>query len=260
MKLIIALFLLSTSSFAQYFKQDKRELLQTTSPSSIKVDDINTYPEIFLKDDSILTHRENKSGVINEPYFTGVDHHRLSASFQFSYDYEDITKIQTLEALYLNRFDQSFTNAWWGLQFKRVVAQYNAIADERTTDSGDANSTANLDRTTNIQSISMIGVGLAYRFKAFADLLNSDRTFEVIQVFGDYCFHLDSTDDEKYAGYGYNASYSLEYRSSNSFFYGAKLSYNWVFVERSQVEEEKLPDRTLVFGWTQFGVELGYYF
>jgi hypothetical protein len=82
----------------------------------------------------------------------------------------------------------------------------------------------------------------------------------MVSVFGNYNFHADSTDSESYSGFGYTAEYSLSYRSSKRFFYGGKISYNWALVDRSQVDEEDLTERSLVFGWTTVGFEFGYFF
>jgi len=105
-----------------------------------------------------------------------------------------------------------------------------------------------------------MGLGAGYRFRALSSQFFTDRFFENISVFGNYMFHSDGTNQEKYKGYGYTAEYGLNYRSSKKLFYGGKLSYNWAMVERAPIDDESLSARSLVFGWLTFGFELGYYF
>lgn len=261
MKLItIAILLLSPLAFANQAERDRRILLNTEDSVNPSTEELNQYPEIYLDSDSIISERNTETGIIEDPFYTRNDDVFFSLSYQFSYDYEAPTKISAIEGSYKQRFDNSYQMLWYGVQIKRTTANYDAIAEERTSDSGDANSVANTQRDSNSQALTTIGFGLGHRFKTLSEAFNSDRFFEMIMVYGNYIFHADSTDTEQYRGYGYNADYSLLYRSSKSMTYGFKISYNWATVERPVVDEEKLPDRTLVFGWTALGFELGYFF
>jgi hypothetical protein len=263
MKIAILLLALgiSINSLADINQERDRELLlENRKNVEIHGSELSTYPEIYLQKDSVLKERINSTGLSSEPYYTRQDSTRLSFSFSFSVDYEDLTKIQSFDAVYSNQFDNSYKDLWWGVHFLRTSAQYDAIADERSSDTGSPDSVANTARRDNLQTLSIFGFGLSHRFKTFSEAWGTDRVFEFISVYANYIFHNDQTDDEKYSGIGYTADYSLTYRSSERIFYGGKISYNWALLDRPQVDEEDLIDRSLVFGWTSIGFEAGYIF
>lgn len=262
MKRIVFIIFTLTLSIAQANQadRDRRILLKPSDSVTPTTRDLNSYPDIYLSKDSIIADRNLDTGVIDDPFHTLNDKGMVSFSYQFSYDYEDFTKISSFEASYKHKFEESYTEMWYGVQLKRTTAKYDAVAEERVSASGNTNSVATEIREENLQSLTSIGLGLGHRFKTLSLAFDSSRIFETLMVYGNYVFHVDSTDSEKYTGFGYNADYSLLYRSSKSMTYGMKLSYNWAMVERERVDDEKLPDRTLVFGWTALGFELGYYF
>ncbi|MAX66245.1 MAG: hypothetical protein QF441_04365 [Bacteriovoracaceae bacterium] len=262
-KISYILFFITNIGLAQEnFNQERNTefLLKNEYPDNITEKEINTSPELFLLDESLIQSRDTDSGVITSPYYTFQDKNRLSIAYSMSHDYEDIAKVQEFSATYSKKISDSYRNLWWALQLKRVNAKYNAIADPRTTSSSEPNSVANTVRGDNIQVMNIIGVGLAYQFRVLQEAFNFQKTIEYISVYGNYIIHQDKTDNEKYNGMGFNAEYLLSYRFSPSFFYAGKISYHWALVEREQIGEEKLHDRSLVFGWTSIGIELGYIF
>ncbi|MBD65819.1 MAG: hypothetical protein CME62_11470 [Halobacteriovoraceae bacterium] len=257
-KLINLLLFFSFISCGSYSLSDdnneRRLLLKQYDPDDVSARDLNLLPEVYLEDNSALQDDVTSEGFVGRSYYTGSDDVRVSASINYSQDYEDPTKVQMIDLQYLSRFDESYREYWWGLQLKRVVAKFNAIADEPASDSLAEN------RSTNNQSFTIFGFGLGHRFRALASEFFTDRFFENINVFGNYMFHIDGTNSEKYQGWGYTAEYGLNYRSSKKLFYGGKLSYNWALVDREARDEEKLPERSLVFGWFTLGFEIGFYF
>jgi hypothetical protein len=263
MKTVLILLTLSFASVTHAdvnLERDRELLLENRKSTHIHGKELNTFPEIYLHEDSTLKERNKATGLYSDPIYTRQDTTRLSVSFSFSVDYEDLTKIQSFDGTYSKQFDNSYKDLWWGVHFLRTSAQYNAIADERTSTSGSSDSVANTDRRDNLQTFSIFGFGLSHRFKTLSEAWNTERVFEMVSVYGNYIFHNDQTDDERYSGFGYTADYSLTYRTSQSIFYGAKVSYNWVLIDRPQVNEENLNDRSLVFGWTSIGFEAGYVF
>ncbi len=263
-KLIYLIFILTQlTAFAadDSEKRDRELLLSNPKDQNITAEQLNKYPEIYQFTDSVLSERSNETGMIGDAYYTREDNNRLSLSYSLSFDYEDFTKIQTADFVYLNQFDDSYQYLWWGVHAKATIAKYSAIADERTSTSGDPDSVANTTRNDEIQNFNLFGVGLGHRFKVLSEAFGTQRMFEIISVFANYVIHLDNTDKQRYTGYGLTTEYSLSRRSRSGFFYGGKLSYNWALVEKPAVtEEQKLADRSLVFGWTTFGLEIGYIF
>jgi hypothetical protein len=253
-KIILPLILVSLSSFAQTYSAREREVLLTPKDSKIlRSQEVNKLPEVYLFGDSILQERNEDTGMYSDTYYTANDQSRFSASIAFSQDYEDPSKVYTIDMIYLNKFDNDYEELWWGLQLKRTTAKHSAIAEDTTATNG-------LLRAENQQLFTIVGAGVGHRFKTFSEAFNTERVFETINVYMNYVFHLDNTDSEQYQGYGYTAEYGLHYRSNHSLFYGTKLSYNWAQVERSAQNDEKLIARSLVFGWLNVGFEIGYYF
>jgi hypothetical protein len=253
-KLIIPILLISNTLYAQTYKEREREVLLTpTEAKSLRSDQVNQHPEIYLHSDSILQERNVDTGMYSDSYYTANDQSRFSASVSFSQDYEDPSKVYTVDMIYLNKFNNDYEDMWWGLQLKRTTAKHNAIAEDTTATNGSL-------RAENQQFFTIVGAGLGHRFKTLSEVFDTDRVFETINVYMNYVFHLDNTDTKQYQGYGYTAEYGLHYRSNESLFYGTKLSYNWAQVERPAESDEKLLARSLVFGWLNIGFEIGYYF
>ena len=257
-KLVLIFLFITLVSCAATSDQKKREreiLLQPDRLTELDTDDLNSYPEIYLKNESALQEIDSDLGVVQDAYFTGTDNTKLSFSLNFSQDFEDPSKVQTVDFIYNKRLRGNYQEFWWGVQFKRTVAKYNAIANESGSNPGA------VPRADSEQSFSIFGLGIGHRFRALGREFLSDRFFEMINVYGNYVFHLDNGEDEKYQGFGYTAEYSLQYRSSEQLFYGTKLSYNWALVERDDPEDDtSLAQNSLVFGWFTLGFELGYYF
>lgn len=256
---LVLFFLINIQAYAS-IERDREVLLKQNPKEAVNQLDIEKYPGVYDFSDSLLKELDSGTGTYRERYYTRHDDGYISFNYHFSQDYQAPNKIQSFELKFLNRKDDSYHDFWYALNFKFTTADYSAIADERTSSSGDSNSVANKTRLDNEQTISTIGAGLAYRFKALSDVFKHNRFFEIITVTLNYNLHQDSTDNESYQGFGYSAEYSLTYRINETYFYGGKINYNWALVEREAVDEEKLDDRTLVFGWTSLGIELGYTF
>lgn len=262
-KVFIAIILMTTQTFAAKVDpiEEDRNLFLNQDKSQILDDkDAYKFPEIYQQSEALIRDTDSRTNIKGEPYYTRLDSSRFALSYTFSQDYEDPGKVVMFDTTYLNQFDNSYQNMWWGIQFKRTSADYSAIADARVNSTGSSDSVADLSRGDNEQILNQFGAGVAHRFKILSQVYDTDRLFEMITVFFNYTIHQDSTDDEQYTGFGYNAEYLFAYRSSKRFYYGTKLTYNWAQVLRTQQDEEDVIDRSLVFGWTTVGFELGYFF
>lgn len=234
--------------------------LDRTTPKNITLEEISTSPELHLENESIIQNTDTDLGVYTDAYYTGRDNNRLSLAFHFTHDIQNLSKLVSFEGQMLFEFDH-YREAWWGVMFKSTLADYSAIAEEIVgSGSGNPDSNSNTLRLNNNQTINSIGPGVGYRFKFLSAWNKSERLYEKVIAFLTYNFHTDSTDDLKYSGFGYTADYGLHYRSNHRFFYGGKLSYNYVAVIRDALSNEDKPDRSLVMGWTSFAFEVGYYY
>ena len=252
--LIFVTFSLIYSCSTMTQKERDREILITPKkPEDVTAKDINNYPEIFLNEESALQEFDDNKGIFKEALYTGLDTKKVTLSINYSQDYEDPTKVQTVDAAFWKRFENEYEQMWWGLQFKRTVAKYSAIAEESVNNT-------DIPRKDKSQQISMLGFGFGHRFKGLAGTLNSERFFEFISAYGNIVYHVDTAEEKKYQGYGYTAEYNLSYRYSDQTSLGTKLSYNWALVERPEDGDESLEERSLVFGWLTLGFEIGFYF
>lgn len=254
MTLFILLFSIGTSALAanDFLVKEKR-------PEDLSTKDLISEKEKYLFNDSLLTQKDGDTGLISDEHYTALDGTIFSAAYTLSLDPADITKSQGYEFSLMNKIND-YEQLWWGIQFRIATAKYNAIADERVNGGSDPNSVALVSRKDNQQQFTIAGLGVGHRFKTYSKLFNSHRFFEMIQVYGNYIIHKDTTNEKEYKGFGYTANYNLHYRMSNSLFFGFKLSYTYANVEREKEAQESLQDRSLVFGWTNMGLEMGYFF
>lgn len=252
-KILLIILVVSTDNIYcnEIHNRDRELLLSHPKNKEVETSLLKKYPESYQAFDSLLQERNKSSGLNSPAYFTAQDSSRFSVSYSLSQDFEDFTKVQSFDLTYLNQFDNSFRELWWGVQLKSTTAKYNAIADENPS----------AVRGDNLQSLASIGAGIAHRFKALSVAFKTQRTFEILSFFTNYISHLDNTDSAPYTGYGLTTKYTLSRRTSQNFFYAANFSYDWAFVEKTTPrKKESLTDRSLVFAWTTFGLELGYIF
>lgn len=239
---------LKNAQSAQDFERER--LFKETDPGSLNPAQIKEDKEIFLFNESLLV--EDQCGYMETSY-TGLDNNRFSIGAHISSNYTDPGELSALEIQFSRQLD-SFTGTWISFLAKSTKAKYEALADEIQSDNGD------IRREGKDQSFTTVGLGAGYRFKLFSKAFGFERIFETADAYLTYNMHLDSSDDVKYNGFGIQTDYGIHYRAAENFFYGTKLSYSILSVQRSAEEDEKLEDRSLVFGWLSLGFELGYYY
>ena len=265
-KTILILLFISTQVNAQINKSssaqskvDKYLLFKQEDPNKINPRKAQDTPEVYLHSDSFLKEEESSTGLYSDLYYTKLDSSRLSFAYHISHDYEEFSKLQIIDFQFMKKVN-SYKDQWWGLQIKKVNAKYNALAEELTSTSGNADADANTKRFDNPQSMTIFGFGYGYRFKALTSMINSDRVFESVMAYANYISHFDGTNSKNYTGFGLTTEYGVQKRMSQSFFSGIKIGYNIASLVRPATSDEKKSDRSLVFSWTSLGFEFGYYF
>jgi hypothetical protein len=208
--------------------------------------------------ESLLRDSSGEDGIYTDEFYTKKDTFRISLGYQIAQDFQDFSKLSIID-IQLHKKMASYKDQWWGLQFKSVTGQYDIFADELDV-STDTTSDRSVTRGTNEQNLTIIGLGLGYRFKALTAMFNSDRVFENVMAFGNYITNLDQTNSKKYTGYGLTTEYSIQRRMSEELFLNFKIGYNIASLSREADDEERKEDRSLVFRWTTFGLDFGYYF
>lgn len=243
------IFFAASGSFAQDALERQR-LFKNPAPESLTPGQLRANEEVFLFNESVLMEDQ---GGYSEAIYTGADRNRFSIGAHVSSNYKDPGELSSLEILFSRQLE-TFTELWISLMLKNTKANYEAVAEEIQSANGD------VEREGSDQSFTTVGAGGGYRFKALSKAFGFTRVFETVDAYLTYNLHLDGAADARYQGFGLQTDYGLHYREAESFFYGAKLSYNISTVKRSAEEDEKLIERSLVFGWLSLGFELGYYY
>lgn len=215
-------------------------------------------PEKYLRDESMIYDLNTNLGIKDQRRYTGTDRNRFSLAAHMNGNYEQPTDILGAE-LNIMRRTTRYHQIWYGAQFFQHRTYFDAITQNQT--SGGANSEATFRRPGGTKNTVMaFGLGVGYRFKLLLDFYETEDVFENVDVFVNGLQLDESFIDEKYRGYGLTASYGIHKRSSTSYFYGGKMSYNVASVTRPAIAKEKKSDRSLALGWLSLAFELGFYY
>jgi hypothetical protein len=257
MKIGLSLLLLcSLNAYAN--DQETALLFKPESLNSIPASKVRSNPDVYQQNESLLRDSSGEDGLYTEEFYTKKDTFRVSLGYQIAQDFKDFSSLSVIDVQFHKKI-ASYKDQWWGLQFKSIKGNYDVFAEELDT-SSDPTSDRSVTRDDNEQSLSMIGLGLGYRFKALTAVFNSDRIFENVMAFGNYVTNQDATNSKKYIGYGLTAEYSIQRRVSEALFFNFKMGYNLASLSREAEDKEKKEDRSLVFKWTTLGFDFGYYF
>jgi hypothetical protein len=217
-------------------------------------------PEKFLRDESMIYNLNSDLGIRDQRHYTGSDLNRLAIAGHVNSGYEHPNYILGAEASYMRRSTR-YHQAWWGAQIFSHRAQFKAITRNSRAASSNKNAESNTRRPGDTRdSILAGGLGAGYRFKFFLDFLRTEDWFETVDVFVNYIRMDESFIDKQYQGYGLSTNYGIHKRTSTSYFYGFKLSYNIASVTRPAIGDEKKTDRSLSLGWMTAAFELGFFF
>lgn len=215
-------------------------------------------PEKYLRNESMIYDFNTDLGIKDQRQYTGTDRNRLSVSGHLNGNYEALQDMVGADVIYMRRSTR-YNQIWWGAQLFQLSTVFDAVTQNPRK--GGANSDATLNRPgTTKENIMAFGLGVGYRFKLLLDFWPTEDVFESVDVFVNALQVKDDFINENYQGYGLTTSYGIHKRSSNSFFYGGKFSYNLASVTRKQIAEESKTDRSLSLGWLSFAFELGMFY
>lgn len=250
----ILLLLLPIQAFAlDHFELTEEELNPSAEEILIK------QPEKYLRDESMIYDFNSTLGIKDQRRYTGTDRNRFSVSGLVSANYEALGSVLGADISYLHRSTR-YDQIWWGGRFFYQNAEFDAITQNRTSGSN-ANGEQNFQRPGGTKDTLMgAGLGAGYRFKLLLDFFETEDVFEFIDVYANYMELNESFIEQKYRGWGLTTNYGIHKRSSTSFFYGGKLSYNIASVTRAALGDEKKSDRSLSLGWLALGFEIGFFY
>lgn len=253
MKYLFLLLLPFSSAMAQYLELDESDI----DPSAEEI--LILRPEKYLRHESMIYNLNTELGIRDQRKFTGQDRNRFSLAGHISGDYEHFDEIFGLEAVYMRR-TTTYNQLWWGFQVFQHRTYFDAITQNHRTGTN-PNSEAQFQRANGVKNTVLgLGPGIGYRFKLLLDFFPTEDLFESVDVFANV-IDLDETHmGERYRGYGLTTNYGIHKRSSTSFFYGGKLSYNIASVTREALGNEKRRERSLSLGWLSLAFELGFFY
>ncbi len=256
MKYFILILIFPTLVFARdFFTLTEEELNPETEDILIKK------PEKYLRDESVIYDFDTNLGIKDQRQYTGSDSNRLSLAGHVSADYEHVNSNMGIDVTYMHR-TKRYNQIWWGAQFFYNKAFFDAITQNpkvKTTDSTNADSRTPRPNDAK-ENVMAGGLGVGYRFKLLLDFFPTEDVFESVDVFANYVTLDESYAKQKYQGYGLTTNYGIHKRSSTSFFYGGKLSYNLASVTRAAIESESKRERSLTLSWLSVAFEMGFFF
>lgn len=249
----LLLLLLPLNVYAGLFDLSDEDL----NPESEEV--LIKKPEKYLRNESMIYDFNNDLGIKDQRRYTGTDKNRLSIAGHISGNYEQPSDILGGEVSYMRRSSR-YNQMWYGAQFFQHNTYFDAITRNVRT-STVPNSEGSFNRPGDVKNTVMaFGLGVGYRFKLLLDFFETEDVFENVDVFVNALQLNETFIDQKYQGYGLTANYGIHKRSSTSFFYGGKISYNVASVTRDAIGEESKSERSLALGWLSFALEMGFFF
>lgn len=250
------LLLLPTLAYARDFRTlTEEELNPETEEILIKK------PEKYLRDESVIYDFDTDLGIKDQRRYTGNDSNRFSIAGHISADYEHVNSNMGVDFTYMHR-TKRYNQIWWGFQLFHNRAFFDAITQNPKAKVGDsANADSQTPRPNDAkENILAGGLGVGYRFKLLLDFFPTEDMFESVDVFANYVTLDETFAKQKYQGYGLTTNYGIHKRTSTSFFYGGKLSYNLASVTREAIDSEKKRERSLTLSWLSVAFEMGFFF
>jgi len=253
---MLHLIFLFVSQFA--FAQGPLDLQEADlNPSSEDV--LIKKPEKYLRNESMIYDFNTDLGIKDQRRYTGADRNRFSLSGHVSGNYEHLSNLLGLEAILMRR-SETYNQIWYGAQFFQANAHFDSVTQNPrggVDPNSDTLNPRSNDETTTVQGL---GLGVGHRFKLLLDFFRTEDTFENIDVFANAIQLKDGHLNKPYTGLGLTTSYGIHKRTSTSFFYGGKFTYNIASVTRSPIGDESKKERSLTLGWTSFAFEMGWFF
>jgi hypothetical protein len=257
LKLLSSLYL--TTAFAQYTDEN---IWVDPVDKDVDYRKIEDEKSSLLRDENILYENGNKIGVKDDRHYTGADNNDLSLQYYISRRFRNLSNTQGLEVHYGRRFQD-----FW----LRTFASFLTTRFEEISENKSSGQFKPEDVTENLI---FFGVGPGYRFRLDNHIWNFERIFHTVDAFVTYVLvneqitSVPSAEvsglpykDLSYSGWGFRADYGIHYRTSHSFRWGLRLTYNAALVKRAEeFTGEDSNQRRMTISWLTFGAEVGYYF
>lgn len=216
-------------------------------------------PEKYLRNESMIYDLNTNLGIKDQRRYTGADRNRFSVAGHINGNYEHLQNLLGFELSYMRRSTR-YNQFWYGGQFYQHRTYFGNIT-QNPTGGTNTNSDSNFKRPNDTKETIMgLGLGVGYRFKLLLDFWQTEDVFENVDVFVNAVQMNESYLGKKYSGYGLTTNYGIHKRSSTSFFYGGKISYNIAPVTRAAIGNESKSERSLSLGWLSLGFEMGFFF
>lgn len=258
--LTLIIFILCLQAKAQ---APNSELYRQSNPDKMSATDIKGKSEGLSFDAEVLKDFNSSLGVNSDAFFTLRDRNRISLGYHISSNYNDFSEFSAFEFTFFQNL-RNWQGSWWGIMFKKGSADFKAVSQNATEDvskPGTAEAHPDNQRPDEAQQdLTILGIGMAHRFKFILDFIDNKRLYEQVNWFITYNRDNDGFTNNSYSGPGLVADYEIFKRSSQRMYYGWKLSYHLASVGRSVEDGERNREGRLTLSWVSMGFNIGYYY
>lgn len=214
--------------------------------------------DVTLQDESIIYDMNKETGIKDKSHYTGRDEYKFSGNYLGHWELNKFTTISSFDVHFSKRFD----DFWIETFLSRTAATFKAISENKTHNiNAQSTSESRFQRPDAAKELLLSGgVGVGYRFKMIYQFIETADVFETVTAYLVRHMLDESYRNDDYNGYGVRADYGIHKRTSTSFFYGGRLSYNFGMVKRHLADGESDSEGSLALSWMAIGFEAGYYF
>jgi len=196
---------------------------------------------------------DEELGISLGNYNTSFDKNRYSLLVHASPNFMEISDFIGFEFIYGRKMDF----AWWEISATRSQASFDEITDIDTT----VINASKTDLEESTSTLLTVGTGLSYRSNLIQNLISWHDLYETTSAHIQYVSMTEEVTSESLSGLGFKADFGIHKRSSKSFHYGLKMSYNIANVKRAALTDtETSSARSLTLNWISLALDLTYYF
>ncbi len=224
-------FQLSITLYAQDYSSNNPQNILTRS---IK----KTTEEHVERDDAIISESAENVGGYESLYDTNADRYRYSLSIHGNHNPTTLTKFLGLEISQATKQEIGWREIFASASMVNLTTISNAF---------------NFSNLNSSDLLFSAGLGLTYRFKLLQNIIQSNSMFENVSAYLAGHYLTDSFEKKIYWGPGIKTDYTILKRTSSTYHFGVKFSYNIasMFGEKNS---------GLTISWLSAALDFGIYF
>lgn len=196
--------------------------------------------------------RDSETGLLREVYNVKADKGKYSFLFHVNSDLKDIADISTFEFIY--GFKRDF--GWIDFSIAKTSGEFQEL-----TENNPSLGALSQELMEERGGVLTLGLGVGFRTNYVRHLIAMDTLYETVAASLTYNQFDETFRGEKFSGPGIKADFGIHKRTSESFHFGAKMSYNLAHVKKAQeFEGQNSAARSLLLTWLSLGLDLTFYY